>query len=91
LPKITEMFAFIQSDKDPDDEGVTAWNFYDVFKDENNWMPLMGADMKRVESLKPIAQQIADKTRKPVQLVKFTCRTDLETINPTPKGAKDNE
>jgi hypothetical protein len=54
-------------------------------------MPLMGADMKRVESLKPIAQQIADKTRKSVQLVKFTCRTDLETINPTPKGAKDNE
>jgi hypothetical protein len=85
------MFAFIQSDKDPDDEGVTAWNFYDVFKDENNWMPLMGADMKRVESLKPIAQQIADKTRKPVQLVKFTCRTDLETINPTPKEPKTNE
>ena len=82
IGKITEMFAFIQEDTGPNDEGVISFGFYDVLEGETNWMPLVGADPKRIESLRPFAQQTADKTKKPVNLVKFTCRTEVETINP---------
>jgi hypothetical protein len=88
MPKINEMFAFISTDKDAEDEGITAWNFIDVFKGDNNWAPLLGADQARVESLKPYAQHIADATGKTILFVKFSCRTELETMNPKPEEPK---
>ena len=74
MPRITEMFAFISEDKGPDDEGVVGMS-------AGQWMlPLVGADMDRVDSLRPYALDIAGKTGKKIKLVRFTNREDLEEI-----------
>jgi len=74
MPKITEMFAFIAEDKGPEDEGMVGMSFGD-------WMmPLVGADMARINSLRPHALAIAKKTGKKVKLVHFTNREELEEI-----------
>ena len=80
MPKITEMFAFIAEDTGPEDEGVTAYSLGAV------WMPMVGADMARVNSLRPIAQQIASSSGKVVRLLRFTHREELETLNPSQEG-----
>ena len=71
MPRITEMYAFIVEDTGPDDEGVVAFNR------DGAWIPMVGADMKRVESLRPIAHNLARKLGKPVKLIHFTQREDL--------------
>jgi len=74
MPKINELFAFISTDEGPEDEGIIASKIGDA------WMPLVGADQKRVDSLRPLAKQIAQATGKRVVLAKFTHREDVETI-----------
>lgn len=74
MPKITEMFAFVTEDKGPDDEGVVG------MKLGSDWMPLVGADMKRATLLKPIAEGIARATGKKIKLIHFTNREELEEI-----------
>lgn len=73
MPKITEMFAFVVEDKGPGDEGVMG-----VCKD-GQWMPLVGADLKRVASLRPIANEIAALTGKPYRVLHFTLKGELKT------------
>jgi len=75
MPKIDVMYAFIAVDKEPNDEGVVA-----AFLN-GAWMPLVGADMKRVESLKLLAQNIAKATGKKITLAKFQAREDVEVIS----------
>lgn len=74
MPKIEEMYAFVAEDSGPDDEGIVGINT------ATGWMPLVGADMARVESLKPIAKGIAAQTGKKIKLVHFTNREDLGGI-----------
>jgi hypothetical protein len=75
MPIIEEMFAFISYDKDGNDEGVCAFHGgYGV------WMPMVGADMARVESLKPIAKILAKESGKNIKLCKFSSRTVIEEI-----------
>lgn len=74
--KIDEMFAFIQLDPLDNTEGVIA------FLTTEGWMPMVGADMGRVESLRPQAQEVADATGRPVQLIKFSSREELEMLRP---------
>jgi hypothetical protein len=74
MPKISEMYAFVVEDQGPDDEGVVAWQF------GASMMPLVGADMKRIESLRPFARSVAYMLDKPVKLVHFINREELETI-----------
>jgi len=76
MPKIEAMYAFISTEEGPNDEGVVAMRV------GNTWMPLVGADMKRVDSLRPIAKQIAEATKKRIVLAKFTVREDMEEIVP---------
>lgn len=75
MPKIEKMFAFITEDK-PGSEGVIATLI------DNYWMPLVGADMKRVESLRDIAQATANRTGKEVTLLEFSVRKIIDTITP---------
>jgi len=70
---INEMFAFIAPDALG--EGLVAFQM-----PSGEWMPLVGADMTRVESLKPIARKIGKMSGKKIQLVKFTTRIHLEDI-----------
>ncbi len=74
--RIDEMFAFIQLDPLDNTEGVIA------FLSADGWMPMVGADMARVEKLRPMAQEVADATGRPVQLVKFSTREELEMLRP---------
>jgi len=43
-------------------------------------MPLVGADMARVDSLRPIAEAIVRQLGKPVKLLRFGTREELEVI-----------
>lgn len=74
MPRIEEMYAFVAEDTGPDDEGIIGMNT------DMGWMPLVGADMKRVESLRPIARGIGRQVGKKVTLVHFSNRDDLEVI-----------
>lgn len=74
MPRIDSMFAFVAEDSGPDDEGVIG------AMTKDGWMPLVGADMARVNSLRPIAEGVAQQLGKPVKLLHFTKREDLEVI-----------
>jgi len=74
MPQITEMYAFVAEDSGPDDEGIVGMNT------KLGWMPLVGADMARVESLKPIAKGIANATGKKIKLLHFIKREVIEFI-----------
>jgi len=76
MPKINIIYAFISIDEGPEDEGIIGAKFGDA------WMPLVGADMKRVDSLRPLAKEIARVTGKRIVLAKFTVREDVENIAP---------
>lgn len=78
MPKIERLFAFVVEDNGPDDEGVAAFHI----SGSSMFMPMIGADMDRVESLKSQARLIARATGKPVKLVEFSQRTELEVIEP---------
>ncbi len=74
MPRIEEMYAFVAEDTGPDDEGVVAMSVGGVM------MPMVGADMARVESLRPIAENISKRTGKKVKLLRFTQREDLGDV-----------
>jgi len=76
MPKIEEMYAFVIEDTGPDDEGVVGMGT------KMGWMPLVGADMARVESLKPLASVAARASGKKVKLLHFGCRRLVEVIEP---------
>lgn len=76
MPKITEVYAWVSTDADPSDEGVIGWN------SAMGWIPLVGADLKRIESVRHLAQATANITKKPVRLLRFSVREELETVTP---------
>ncbi len=80
MPRITEMYAFVVEDTSPNDEGVLAIQSMEGKGDQRIWLPLVGADMARVNSLRSIAQGIGRKIGKKVTLVHFSNREDLEVI-----------
>jgi hypothetical protein len=75
MPRIDEMYVFISYDKDDNDEGICAFHSGDGV-----WIPMVGADIARVESLKPIAKQIASITCKKIKICKFSTREVIEEI-----------
>ena len=79
MPRIEKMFAFIAEGK-PEDEGVIAT------LTPQGWLPLVGADMARVESLRPIAQRVARAAGKTVKLVVFETRREMEVIKEVRSG-----
>lgn len=68
--KIEEMFAFVAQD-DNHDEGVMG------FQVGNTMMPMVGADMARVNQLRPYADKISQITGKEYRIYKFSQRTDI--------------
>lgn len=67
MPKITELFAFVVCDKDENDEGIMSFHTSEM----NLHMPMVGADMKRVGSLKLMADKISKQIDKPYRILKF--------------------
>lgn len=78
MPRIDEMFAFI-AENEPGEEGVTGITV-SSFSGSDIFMPLVGADMERMESLKQVAKELAATTGKPIKLVKFSKREEIETL-----------
>jgi len=74
MPKIEKLYAYVSEDNGPEDEGVVA------MLQSNTWIPLVGADMARMESLRGYANLLAKKTGKKIHLLEFSVRTELELI-----------
>jgi hypothetical protein len=66
MPKITELYAFVSIGSDPDDEGIMAFQTND-----GTWMPMIGADMTRINQLKPMADKISEIAGKPYKILRF--------------------
>lgn len=62
--KITELYAFIAVGKDG--EGIMG-----AMMKDGTMMPLIGADIERVDSIKEIADLIAEKTKTPYEIRYF--------------------
>lgn len=75
LDKIEELYAFVAVDETG--EGITAF-----LGPDGTWMPMVGADPARVDSLKLMAQSLAQTSGKKIVLAKFSVREDVEVIEP---------
>lgn len=75
LAQIKSIYAFLSVDEGG--EGVCAAPLGDL-----GAVPLIAADEARLESIRPAAQYIAKVFNKPVRLVQFTERRELEVIQP---------
>lgn len=75
MPRIDQIYAFV-AEEEPGDEGIVAMPIGD------KWLPLIGSDMERVDDLKIIAKSLAKSIDKPIRLILFSERTELEVINP---------
>jgi len=75
MPRIDSLYAFVAEDSGPDDEGIVG------AQTSGGWMPLVGADMARVKSLRPLAEAIARQTGKTIKLLHFETRRELEIIS----------
>jgi len=73
------MYAFIATEADGQ-EGICAFQTEPVGEVSGMWMPMVGADLARMESLRPMAEKIAKATGKQIEVIKFTNREHLEMI-----------
>lgn len=71
MPKITEVFAFVVTDQDEDDEGIMG------MQTPMGWMPFVGGDMARVASLREAADTICAQLGKPYRILRFSVREDI--------------
>jgi hypothetical protein len=69
------MFAFVAVEDDG--EGICGFLMPD-----GKWVPLVGADMERIDALRPIAKEIAEQSGKTIRLIHFSTRRELEVIEP---------
>lgn len=78
MPRITEMFAFVTSDSEPDDEGIIGTN-----TTTHGWLPFVGANWARVDDLRPVAASIATTLGKEVRILRFAGPPEVvETLKP---------
>lgn len=75
--RIDTVHVFVVVDRDGT-EGIPAIRAGDTM------MPLIAADAARLDSLRPLAQQIATTMGVPVKLVRFSAREEVEEIRPEP-------
>lgn len=72
--KITAIYAWVATEAEGG-EGIPA-----ILLNDGAWMPLIGADIDRVKSLKKYAEQHRRDTGQPVRLVRFSKTEDLEVL-----------
>ncbi len=73
--KIKTIHAFIAEDKDGQ-EGLVGMHTPD------GWVPFVCADEDRINSIRPIAEKIAQQQEKTIKLIKFSLREEIEVIKP---------
>lgn len=74
--RIDEVWLFVSTDETG--EGVCAG----PLMGPGSLVPLIAADEARLNSLIPVAQQIAKQSGKSIKLIKMSQRTELMTIGP---------
>lgn len=74
--KIESMYAFIAVDPEDGTEGIPAFMTPDGMA-----MPMVGADLERVESLRPIAEDLAARGDLTITLAHFSVREDQFVID----------
>ncbi len=72
--RIDRLFAYLSVDANG--EGVAAATINGIL------MPLIGADADRVMALRPYAEEVARLSGRPVRLVRFDTRTEVEVLEP---------
>jgi len=75
LERIDHLWAWVSFDESG--EGVCAFITADGLA-----VPLIAADENRLRAMRPRAVEIARMSGKPVRLVQFTTRRDIEVIQP---------
>lgn len=73
--RIEQMYAYVVVDQDGT-EGVPA------FQAGAMAMPMVAADQARLDQLRPVAESMARQLGKPIELVRFTVREQVEVIQP---------
>jgi hypothetical protein len=76
MKRVEQMYAYVVEDPEDNTEGIPA------FIGPLGPVPMVGADAARIRSLKPRAQKMATALGRPITLVRFEIRTELETIDP---------
>lgn len=74
--RITEVWAFVSVDPADGDEGVCSYQLGDV-----HW-PMIAADHDRLESLRPMAEQLARASGLTIELRKYSTVELVETFRP---------
>lgn len=74
--KIDKLYAWIATEADGG-EGVISHTFPDF-----GTLPLIGADMERMESIRPLAQAIATRMRLTVKLKVFGTGVVIDEVTP---------
>lgn len=69
------MYAFVMLDPADSTEGIPAF-----LGPGGMMMPMVAADMKRVEQLRPVAEEMARANGAKITLCRFEVRTELEVI-----------
>ena len=72
MPTITELYAFVVEEA-PGEEGIMGFLGAD-----NNWVPLIGSNMKRVKDLKQIAAQISEASNLPYKILHFKLEGEIK-------------
>jgi hypothetical protein len=73
--RIGAIHAYVSVGED-DQEGIIGENI------GGSWLPFIAADEHRLIQLRPIAERIAKASGRPVRLVRFSVREDIEVIEP---------
>lgn len=71
--KIEAFYAFVANDEKG--EGLIGMEI------NGSWIPFVAADEDRINSLRPLAIDIAKRSRRTVRLLKFSERTQVEIIH----------
>lgn len=72
--KIDRFWVYVSEDEDG--EGIIG------VKTDDGWMPFIASDKDRIDNLKPFAINIAKATKRPVKLVEYSVRKEIETWLP---------
>lgn len=68
--RIKDLYAFLAVDRTDGDEGIMAFG--------QPPMPMIAADLTRLQELRPLAEKIASANGIRVKLVRFTTRTEID-------------
>ena len=75
MEKVEKLYAFLLCSSEG--EVIPCFNHHNFGR-----IPLFGGDMRHVDSLRKVAQNISSQTGKSIRLCVFESRREIEVINP---------